>query len=67
MPDDRIDKTSFSIHNLEKNQTDLSYWICKSPQDRISAIEMLRRINYGKDISTRRLQRLLKITELIQR
>jgi hypothetical protein len=64
MLEDRINKKIFTIRNLYEDQNDLLYWLEKTPQDRISAIEMMRRINYGNDISTRRLQRLFKITEL---
>ena len=64
MLENRINKKIFTIRNLYEDQNDLLYWLEKTPQDRISAIEMMRRINYGNDISTRRLQRLFKITEL---
>ena len=66
MLENRIDKNAFTIHNLHDDQNDLLYWLNKSPQDRISAIEMMRIINYGNDIITTRLQRLFEVTEFPQ-
>ena len=66
MLEDRINKNIFSVHNLNDDENDLLYWLGRTPQDRISAIEMMRRINYGNDISTRRLQRLLEVAEFPQ-
>ncbi len=39
---------------------DLAYWQKRSPEERISAVEILRRQYYG---STRRLQRVSRIVE----
>ncbi|MBD3377723.1 hypothetical protein GF406_22025 [candidate division KSB1 bacterium] len=50
-----IDRNKFSVIHLSDNENDVQYWRKQSPQDRISAIEMMRRINYGNDISTKRL------------
>ena len=64
MLEDRIDKNCFTVHNLYDVQDDLQYWLNRTPQDRVSAIEMMRRINYGNDIATGRLQRLFEVAEL---
>ena len=39
---------------------DLAYWLERSPEDRISAVEILRRQFYG---SSERLQRVSRIIE----
>ena len=39
---------------------DLDYWMSKSPQERIEAIEYLRKIQYG---DTTRLQRVVRIIQ----
>jgi hypothetical protein len=66
MLDDSIDRKSFSVHNLHDHENDLQYWLSQTPQDRIAAIEMLRRINYGNDVSTARLQRFFEVAEFPQ-
>ena len=39
---------------------DLKYWLNKSPEERISAVELLRRQNDG---TTARLQRVAKVIQ----
>jgi len=63
MLNERVDRNSFSVHNLYDEDSDLIYWRNQSPQDRISAIEMMRRINYGNDVATTRLQRFFEVAE----
>ena len=65
MFEDRIDKNVFTVHHFHDEKNDLQFWLSKSPQDRISAIEEMRRINYGKDITTGRLQRSFEVAELL--
>ncbi len=39
---------------------DLAYWLSRSPDERISAVETLRRQNYG---DSGRFQRILRVVE----
>ena len=39
---------------------DLKYWLSKSPQERIAAVEYLRRQSHG---STARLQRVVRVIQ----
>lgn len=64
MINENLNKNSYSIKKIGENNSDLHYWLKKTPQERIAAIEMMRRINYGKNISTQRLQRFLEVAEL---
>jgi hypothetical protein len=41
---------------------DKAYWFSQNPNNRIQYIEILRKINYGKDAS-RRLQRILEVAK----
>ena len=43
---------------------DLNYWLSKSPQERIEAVEILRKQYNG---NTERLQRVVRIIQLPQR
>ena len=50
---------------LNKNDSisdDLKYWLGKSPEERVSTVEYLRRQYYG---STARLQRVAKVIQRI--
>ncbi|MHC4872730.1 MAG: hypothetical protein ACYTFY_12885 [Planctomycetota bacterium] len=64
MTDGKINRNSFSIHSLTDSKKGSDSWIEKSPQERILAIELLRKINYGQDCTTKRLQRFFEIAEL---
>ena len=49
------------IKDLKKNDSiedDLKFWLSKFPEERVSAVEYLRRQNHG---STARLQRVAKV------
>jgi hypothetical protein len=49
---------SFAVAAAE----DKAYWLSRTPHERLSEIEELRRINYG-DQATARLQRVLEIAQ----
>ena len=49
--------------NLQK-EADLTYWLTRSPQERIETVEILRRQYDG---STARLQRIAKVVQRTQR
>lgn len=61
-----LDKTVFSISSLDDNLEESSYWLSKTPQERIAAIELFRQINYGEDAVTQRLQRFFEVVKLSQ-
>jgi hypothetical protein len=60
----KMDKSSFSISDLHDNNDEINYWKSKSPQERVQAIEVMRKILYGEDATAARLQRIFEITEL---
>jgi hypothetical protein len=60
----KIDKTAFSVTTLENDTDDDAYWQQKTPQERLTALELMRQIVYGYDPATCRLQRVLTITQL---
>jgi hypothetical protein len=53
--------TVFSLDDIEEEK---KYWFSKSPLERIEAIEINRRMIYGQDRVTSRLQRFLETAEL---
>jgi hypothetical protein len=63
----RIDKTALSAGSLREPSDEKSYWLSKSPEERLRAVELMRQIVYGYDPSTTRLQRVLEIAQRPQR
>jgi len=58
---DRTELTSCDFHEAEK--ADRAYWMSKTPQERLAAMEYLRRLAYGESACTARIQRVLEIVE----
>ncbi len=59
-----LDKTKISISPLDDAEEERNYWLSKGALERIAAIEMNRRMVYGEDRATSRLQRFLETSEL---
>ncbi|PDW01389.1 hypothetical protein A9Q02_22800 [Candidatus Chloroploca asiatica] len=59
----RMDKRHFSIVSLSEESGDQAYWQQQHPLDRIAALELMRQVMYGYDITTARLQSVLTIAE----
>jgi hypothetical protein len=59
----KLDKTAFEIRNLHDDCSDKQFWLSKTPQERISEIENLRKINYGQDAAESRLQGFFEVIE----
>lgn len=60
----RMDKTAFSIVTLSDESDEVTYWLTKTPQERLQGVELMRRVVYGYEPSSTRLQRVLEIAEL---
>ena len=60
----RLDKKIISVSSLDDIQEEKNYWLSKNAQERIEAIELNRRMVYGSDRVTSRLQRFLETSEL---
>jgi len=63
----RLDKTRLTVSYLGEFTEEKQYWLSRGKADRLNAIEINRRMVYGTDLTTSRLQRFLEITELTQR
>lgn len=57
-----MDKSFFQITSIRQKEDD--FWKDRSYSERIEALEELRRIIFGYDPITERLQRILAVTEL---
>ena len=59
----RLDRSAFSVVPLDEQDDDGAYWHDKTPEERMRALEYLRRMAYG-NAATARLQRVLSVAEL---
>jgi hypothetical protein len=57
----KIDKTAFSVGSLRDPSDEKAYWLSKTPQERLQALELMRQIVYGYDPATTRLQRVFEV------
>jgi hypothetical protein len=61
----RLNKKIVKVTSLNDIEDEKKYWMSKSPLERIEAIEINRRMIYGQDRVTSRLQRFFETAELI--
>ncbi|MBM4339984.1 MAG: hypothetical protein FJ110_10595 [Deltaproteobacteria bacterium] len=62
----RLDKTRLTVSSLDEFTEEKQYWLSRGKADRLNAIEINRRMVYGTDRTTSRLQRFLETVELIR-
>lgn len=62
LTDLRLDKTKLVLTSSFDNADEKSYWLSRTPEERIAHIEFLRRVNYG-DEAAKRLQRVLEVVK----
>lgn len=48
------------LEDFSEIKEDLAYWLSKSPEERVAAVELLRRQRHG---SRERLQRVVKVVQ----
>jgi hypothetical protein len=59
----KLDKKSFSVVSLQESDNDIEYWLSRTPEERIIAVEFLRQLIFNYDPSTERLQRVFETAE----
>lgn len=60
----RLNKKFLTVSTLNDIEEEKKYWHGLEAQERLAAIEMNRRMVYGKDRVSSRLQRLLETSKL---
>jgi hypothetical protein len=60
----RLDRTKFSVVGIDEPDDSLAYWLTRPIEERLQALERLRRISYGHTIATGRLQRVIEVVQL---
>ena len=63
----RLDKNVISITSLNDIEEEKKFLLSKGSKERIEAIELNRRMVYGKNRIASRLQRFLETSELTKR
>ena len=63
----RLDKTRLTVSSLDEFTEEKQYWLSRGKADRLNAIEINRRMVYGTDRTTSRLQRFFETAELTRR
>ena len=61
--DFKVDKSAFSVVTLSEADDESSYWLAKTPHERLRAIELIRQTIYGYTSSTGRLQGVFEATQ----
>jgi hypothetical protein len=61
--DFRLDKTVFSEVSLSDADDEKTYWLSKTPQERLRAMEQIRQTIYGYTLASARFQRVFEVTQ----
>ncbi len=59
----KLQRSTFTVTSLFDLSDEKSFWLSKTPYERLEAVELMRQIIYGYDPSATRLQRVLEITQ----
>ncbi len=60
----KMDKSAFSVVSLHDEPDEKAYWLSKTPQERLAALELMRQIMFGYDPMTDRMERVLEVVEV---
>lgn len=60
----RLDRNAITVTALNDIEEEKKFWLSKTPLERLEAIELNRRLVYGKDRTASRLQRVLETSQL---
>ena len=63
----KLDRSHFSVARLGDPDDVLAYWLSRPVQERLEALELLRRTFYGYTGDGPRLQRVLEVAQLERR
>jgi hypothetical protein len=58
-----VDRSAISVQHLHDEPDDRRWWWSPSPQERLAALEAMRRVVCGRAATDGRLQRVLEIAQ----
>ena len=56
----RVDRSVVLVQSVWEESDEKAFWLAKTPEERLEALELLREIAYDHDPTTARLQRVLE-------
>ena len=59
----KVRRDAFTVASAFEKSDEKSYWLSRTPYERLEAVELMRQIIYGYDPSAIRLQRVLEVTQ----
>ena len=59
----KIDRTKLTFSNSFDDPEEKEYWAARTAEERMQAMEMMRRVAFGYDEDSGRLQRILEFAE----
>ena len=59
----KVRRDVFKVASLFDQSDEKEYWLSKTPEERLEAVELMRQVIYGYDPSATRLQRVFEITQ----
>jgi len=59
----KVRRDVFVTASFFDRSDDKEYWLSRTPEERLEAVELMRQIIYGYDPSATRLQRILEVTQ----
>jgi hypothetical protein len=59
----RLDKTAFSVTDMNDIESDKQYWFKKTPIERLEFVEYFRILNYGENVIKSGIQRVFEVIE----
>jgi len=63
----QVDRTQFSVVQLTDPDDAVEYWLSRPVEERLRALELLRRTFYGYTSASEGLQRVLEVAQLERR
>jgi hypothetical protein len=62
----RLDRTQFSVVRLTDPDDAVEFWLSRAIEERLRALELLRRTFYGYTSASEGIQRVLEVAQLEQ-
>jgi len=59
----KVRRDAFTVASAFDKSDEKSYWLSRTPYERLEAVELMRQIIYGYDPSAIRLQIVLEVTQ----
>ena len=60
----KLDKSVLTVAPLAQSDDQKNYWLKRSHAERMNAIEINRRLIYGKDRATSRIEKTIEVLDL---